>query len=474
MHTRYISHMDGPPHDLNVDNIWITLVRETRHVCRESVNAASDPEVSSIYYGPAGFSVFSRLVSTFADLGPPLDRVGRANLRENLQQIQQNCLSSIVRSSLVSVKNWRPKSPGKTSFLETPVGIATEVLIDILEQQDTGLSLYKQEDITSCTEALRRALNVQGQEPDDEDDDDNDDGCEVFIVRSNSEAPIRPALGLLTSESSIANVVRSIIIRGRFGASHCASNVSRRSAVPALMWSWHHKRYLGAAHGVAGILHVLLMCPVDMIEPYISDILQTIEWLTTYQDDDGNWPTSLKQRTQPNDLIQWCHGASGMLILFTTLIRRAVAHPKIFPLSTSFLTSLATAIQRAASLVYQKGLLCKGVGLCHGVAGSVYALLAASDAMGLWKHYEHSKVHFLRAIHLAHLATSYSQLTSAGEMTSPDKPWSLYGGVAGMCCAWAEVYDRLGTTGRNLEQLEFSWCRLRSGMPGFDDISETE
>ncbi|KAJ3849145.1 hypothetical protein EV368DRAFT_47922, partial [Lentinula lateritia] len=365
------------------------------------------------------------------------------------------------------------------SFLETPLGIAIEVLIDILEQQDTGSSPYKQEDITSCTEVLRRALNVQGQEPDD---DDNDDGCEVLygqagllyallrlrssIARANSEAPIRFTLGSLTSESSIANIVRSIIIRGCFGASHYASNVSSRSAVPALMWSWHHKRYLGAAHGVAGILHVLLMCPVEMIKPYISDILQTIEWLTTYQDNDGNWPTSLKQRyTQPNDLVQWCHGASGMLILFTTLIRRAVAHPEVFPLSTSFLTSIATAIQRAASLVYEKGLLCKGVGLCHGVAGSVYALLAASDAMGLWKHYEHSKVHFLRAIHLAHLATSYSQLTLSREMTSPDKPWSLYGGVAGMCCAWAEVYDRLGTTGRNLD---------RSGMPGFDDITEKE
>ncbi|KAJ3860850.1 lanthionine synthetase C-like protein [Lentinula novae-zelandiae] len=435
-----------------------------------------------------GFSVFSRLVSTFTDLGPPLDRVGRANLQENLQQIRQNCLSSIVRSSSVSVQNWRPKSSGKTSFLETPVGIAIEVLIDILEQQNTGSSPYEQEDITYCIEALRRALNVQGQEPDD---DDDDDGCEVLygragllyallrlrssIARANSEAPIRSTLGLLTSDSSIANVVRSIIIRGRFGASHYASNVSSRSAAPALMWSWHHKRYLGAAHGVAGILHILLMCPVEMIEPYISDILQTIEWLTTYQDNDGNWPTSLKQRyTQPNDLVQWCHGASGMLILFTTIIRRAVAHPEVFPLSTYFLTSLATAIQRAASLVYQKGLLCKGVGLCHGVAGSVYALLAASDAMGLWKHYEHSKVHFLRAIHLAHLATSYSQLTLAGEMTSPDKPWSLYGGVAGMCCAWAEVYDRLGTTGRNLDRLEFSWCRLRSGMPGFDDITEEE
>lgn len=73
----------------------------------------------------------------------------------------------------------------------------------------------------------------------------------------------------------------------------------------------------------------------------------------------------------------------------------------------------------------------------------MFALLACSDALGLWKRSDHSKVYFLSAIHLAHLATAHAELTSSGEMKGPDKPWSLYGGIAGMCCAWAEVYERL-------------------------------
>ncbi|KAJ3712968.1 hypothetical protein C8R42DRAFT_686174 [Lentinula raphanica] len=480
MHTRFISHEDGPPNDLHVDEIWISLVREARQICRESATAGSDPDVLSIYHGPAGFAVLSRLVASFSDLGPPLDRVGRANLQENLQQIDRTCLPNIVHS--LTAAGWRPKSLGKLSFLETPVGIATEVLIDQMKNPESSNS-YKQEDLSACTEVMQRALRTQADEP----DEGEDDGCEVLYgqagllyallrLRASSAGAnqeIKINLDSFVNESTIASVIRSIITRGRFGASHYASNVSRRSAVPSLMWSWHHKRYLGASHGVAGILHVLLMCPLDTIAPYIPDILQTIEWLITYQDNEGNWPTSLKQRySQKNDLVQWCHGAPGMLILFATLIRRAIRNPEVFPLTTPFLNSLSEAIQRGANIVYQKGLLRKGVGLCHGVGGSVYALLAASDAMGMWKQYESSKVYFLRAIHLAHLATSYSQLTQAGEMTTPDKPWSLYGGLAGMCCAWAEVYDRLGTTGRNLNQLDFSWCRLRSGMPGFDDLSE--
>lgn len=140
---------------------------------------------------------------------------------------------------------------------------------------------------------------------------------------------------------------------------------------------------------------------------------------------------------------RWCHGAPGLLILFTTLIRRAHAYPDLFRLSESFQAGLATAIQQGAAIVYERGLLCKGVGLCHGVGGSVFALLACSDALGLWKRYDHSKVYFLSAIHLAHLATAHAELTSSGEMKLPEKPWSLYGGIAGMCCAWAEVYERL-------------------------------
>ncbi|KAF5391212.1 hypothetical protein D9757_003075 [Collybiopsis confluens] len=480
MHTRSIPHPDGPSNDLNVDDIWTTLVRETRQISRESTNSTSDSEALSLYHGSAGFAVLARAVSSFSELGPPMDRVGRANLAENLNQISQNTLPNTVK--ILQSARWRPKSSSKTSYLETPVGIATEVLIDILEHPETSSSLYTEEDVSTCTDVLRRALDIQAQAQTH--DEDEDDSCEVLygqagllyaICRLRScfyraEPAAAARLASFVADTTIANIVHSIITRGRFGASLYASNVSSRSKVPSLIWSWHHKRYLGAAHGVAGILHVILLCPLNIIESYVPDILQTIEWLTHVSDDDGNWPSSMKQGyPRSNNLVQWCHGAPGILLLLATLVRRSNSHPNIFRLSEPFSIMLAAAIQKSAAVVYERGLLRKGVGLCHGVAGSVYALLAACDAMGLWKRHEHSKVYFLSGIHLAHLATTYGQLTSSGEMTTPDKPWSLYGGTAGMCAAWAEVYDRLGTAGRNLDRLEYSWSQ--ANIRGIEDYN---
>ncbi len=37
----------------------------------------------------------------------------------------------------------------------------------------------------------------------------------------------------------------------------------------------------------------------------------------------------------------------------------------------------------AAQAVWERGLLCKGLGLCHGVSGNAYALLAAGRALRL-------------------------------------------------------------------------------------------
>jgi hypothetical protein len=42
----------------------------------------------------------------------------------------------------------------------------------------------------------------------------------------------------------------------------------------------------------AGILHILLLCPEDVIHPYMESILLTVEWLIGCQDVHGNWPTA--------------------------------------------------------------------------------------------------------------------------------------------------------------------------------------
>lgn len=115
--------------------------------------------------------------------------------------------------------------------------------------------------------------------------------------------------------------------------------------------------------------------------------------------------------------------------------------------------------------MYERGLLRKGVGLCHGVSGSVYALLAVSDVLDTRNNTnrdespESCTTWFMRAAHLAQLATAYEKLTSKGEMRVPDRPYSLYEGAAGMCCAWAEVLRRItGMEGSG------------RGMPGYDDL----
>ena len=63
-------------------------------------------------------------------------------------------------------------------------------------------------------------------------------------------------------------------------------------------------------------------------------------------------------------------------------------------------------------------------------------------------------------MHLAHLACAYQRLEARGEMGTPDRPYSLYAGVAGMVCAWADVVRRIDGEARE-----------GRGMPGYDDFS---
>ena len=140
------------------------------------------------------------------------------------------------------------------------------------------------------------------------------------------------------------------------------------------------------------------------------------------------------------------------------LLRQTALSPSL-TIGPSLRDRIIAAMQRGGELVYTHGLLRKGVGLCHGVAGSVYALLAISDTLDS----DTSTCWLSRAVHLAHLATEYSVLERKGEMRVPDDPYSLYEGVAGMCCAWAEVLLRLGVKGRGTR-------KRKSGMPGYDDL----
>lgn len=94
-------------------------------------------------------------------------------------------------------------------------------------------------------------------------------------------------------------VVDAILAAGRAGSSHTQC---------PLMYQWHGTRYWGAAHGLAGIMHVLLHFPLN--EEDADDVKGTLRYMIKGRFSSGNYPSS--EGNARDRLIHWCHGAPGI------------------------------------------------------------------------------------------------------------------------------------------------------------------
>jgi len=81
------------------------------------------------------------------------------------------------------------------------------------------------------------------------------------------------------------------------------------------------------------------------------------------------------------------------------------------------------AAQAAGDTVWQRGLVKKGLGLCHGVSGNAYTFLMLFRATG-------DKVHLERALNFAYFGWHDPRLLEKLVKT-PDSPYSLFEGIAG-------------------------------------------
>lgn len=104
-------------------------------------------------------------------------------------------------------------------------------------------------------------------------------------------------------EDILMPVVEAVLAGGRVGASN-------HMACP-LMYRWHGTRYWGAAHGLAGILHVLLHFSLSGDDA--EDVKGTLRYMMRNRfSHSGNYPLS---EGNPRDkLVQWSHGATGVAI----------------------------------------------------------------------------------------------------------------------------------------------------------------
>jgi len=185
-----------------------------------------------------------------------------------------------------------------------------------------------------------------------------------------------------------------------------------------MMWECYGKMYLGAAHGISAILHMILESPLfsghfEQLNQKQMLVKETIDYFLQMQATDGNFPSNYEKADQGElKLVHWCHGAPGSVYLFA----------KAFIVFKE--QKYLNACLRAGDLVWFKGLLRNGPGICHGVAGSGYVFLLLYRLTNDLKH-------LYRATKFADFLASEEFLQEA---RTPDRPMSLYEGIAGTIC----------------------------------------
>ncbi|MPC34807.1 LanC-like protein 2 [Portunus trituberculatus] len=202
-------------------------------------------------------------------------------------------------------------------------------------------------------------------------------------------------------DSLVRAVVAAILDSGR-------SMAQRRKSKMPLMYQWHEKDYLGAAHGTAGILFMLMQAKEHLISEELEELVRpTVDGLATLVFSSGNFPSSLGNVR--DRLVQWCHGAPGSVYLFGKAYQ-------VFG-NKSYLEEA----KRAGECVWDRGILKKGYGICHGTAGNGYSLL-----------YLYQVTHEPKYLYQAAQFGLWCQKYGTHGCRTADRPLSLFEGLAGM------------------------------------------
>ncbi|KAL8585895.1 hypothetical protein ACOMHN_019310 [Nucella lapillus] len=223
---------------------------------------------------------------------------------------------------------------------------------------------------------------------------------------------VRARLG----EQAISGEVICQVANAMLASGQALSKTLPGSNCP-LLYHWYEQCYLGAAHGMAGIFYTLLLIKDTHVSPQIQQMVRPcLDYLLKFQQPSGNFPAVL---AEPKDhLVHWCHGAPGLASLW------ALAY-QVYKDSRYL-----QAAERCGEVTWQRGLLMKGYGLCHGTAGNAYAFLA------LFRLTQDQR-HLYRACKFAEWCFHYG----LHGCRVPDTPYSLFEGMAGTIYFLCDLLD---------------------------------
>uniref|UniRef100_A0A6U5VVG7 Uncharacterized protein n=2 Tax=Guillardia theta TaxID=55529 RepID=A0A6U5VVG7_GUITH len=221
-------------------------------------------------------------------------------------------------------------------------------------------------------------------------------------------------------DAAIRQVSARMVESGRQYASRCGTRCP-------LMYQWYGEEYLGAAHGLIGIVHQLLMAREVLkdqmnLEGWEEVLVKSLDYIIACRFDSGNYPAV---RGDGEDyLLHFCHGAPGAVFMFLAAFRAFPSHERYLH-----------AARQAGDCVWEYGLLKKGPGLCHGVAGNGYCFLALyrddpdTEKKGEWLH---------RAVEFAEFMREEGERNERW-LLKPDNPYSLFEGLGGAVCFLADL-----------------------------------
>ncbi|KAL1006341.1 hypothetical protein UPYG_G00071080 [Umbra pygmaea] len=203
-------------------------------------------------------------------------------------------------------------------------------------------------------------------------------------------------------DSTITMVVTAILESGK----NMAKEEKKAEKCP-LLYEWHKKQYVGAAHGMAGIYYMLMQPSAKVNPEVLSELVRpSVDYVRHKKFRSGNYPSSLSNET--DRLVHWCHGAPGVVHMLI------MAH-KVFKDEKYLKDALD-----CGEVIWQRGLLRKGYGICHGTAGNAYAFLSLFQLT-------QEKKYLYRACKFGEWCLDYG----THGCRIPDRPYSLFEGMAG-------------------------------------------
>ncbi|KAJ1716504.1 lanthionine synthetase C family protein [Aspergillus flavus] len=375
-----------------------------------------------------------------------------------------------------------PNLPLKSGFL-SPLGSfspVTGALMRILAASTDG-SAISDADITSLEDAVKLAIKNGPMVPQGDKMMGGDELIygrpgllwSIFNLRvqhfdENTKKRLQPVF------DALPNLVDVIVDAGRQGQKDYTKLHGEKDALP-LMWSWKESRfYLGAVHGIAGVLAIILACEEandNASRKYFPWIAGTITGLCKICiANNGHLPTRIPPSSRHSSpLVQLCHGSPGLLVLMACARRSSLVTEYWEP-------EWDEAIHLAAESIWREGLLSKGGSLCHGIAGNALPLLLMHDSFeydvelmqtakrNYTMRTEPIETKFLednlssdyflsRALTLLLHARETPPYSNSPEniYRMPDRPFSLHEGLSGTVCAWADACVAIQARLRKME-----------------------